>query len=262
MPSLSAAALAALMAMAPTAGAPGASSPGAGSLTASSQTASSATSCVVEDVSVVWGFKESFRSYLSGAIALGEWTVSGDISYQTPLFSFSGGSGAVAPDRSAGDVRFDGQIRFAGHGGILNTSLANPRLEFLGDREAALRFDVTGDTMDFVFVETPAVDFVRITWSGLDESVDAKAGVWEVGDARVTLTPAGSGAFGTYLAGEVFDPLSFRVQVAPECLDAGFNWWWIPGGTVALAAVIGGVWAVTRRGRKSLEPKHPTPEVS
>ena len=262
MPSLGAAVLASVMWVAPIAGAPSAGAPIGGDSSASSPTATSVTSCVVEDVSVVWGFKESFRSYLSGAIALGEWTVSGDVSYQTPLFGFSGGSGAVAPDRSAGDVRFDGQIRFVGHGGILNTSLANPRLEFLGDREAALYFDVTGDTMDFVFVETPNVDFVRIAWSGLEESVDVEAGVWEVSDARVTLTPAGSGAFGTYLAGEVFDPLSFRVQVAPGCLDADFIWWWIPGGTVALAAVIGGVWAVNRRGRKSLEPKHPTPEES
>jgi hypothetical protein len=257
MPSLGAAALATLMAMAPTAGAPGPSSPGA-----SSHTASSATSCVVEDVSVVWGFKESFRSYLSGAIALGEWTVSGDVSYQTPLFSFSGGSGAIAPDRSAGDVRFDGQIKFVGHGGILNTTLSEPRLEFLGNREAALFFDVTGDTMDFVFVENKNVEFVRIKWSRFAESVDSMLGVWEVSDATVTLTSAGSGAFGTYLAGEVFDPLSFRVSVASQCLDQGFRWWWIPGGVAAIVATSGLVWALTRRGRKSPELGHPEPGVS
>ena len=219
-------------------------------------------SCVVEDVSVAWGFKESFRSYLSGAIALGEWTVSGDVSYETPLFGFSGGSGEIAPDRSSGDIGFSGQMRFVGHGGILNTSLADPRLVFLGDREAALYFDVTGDTMDFVFVETKDVDFVRVRWSRFAETLDRRSGVWEVTNATVTLTPTGSGAFGTYLAGEVFDPLSFRVQVAPGCLDQGFSWWWIPGGVVGLASLGGAVWAITRRGRKSPEPGRPEPEVS
>ncbi|HEV8012740.1 MAG TPA: HtaA domain-containing protein, partial [Pontimonas sp.] len=33
--------------------------------------------CQVEDVSITWGFKESFRSYISSSIANGSWEVSG-----------------------------------------------------------------------------------------------------------------------------------------------------------------------------------------
>jgi len=221
-----------------------------------SPSASGPQECVVDEVEVNWGFKESFRSYLSSAIALGEWTVEGDVGYQTPLFSFSGGEGSVSANRTTGDIDFDGAMRFEGHGGILNTSLANPTLRFLGEREASLMFDVRGDTMDFVFVETADVDFVRLQWSRFDESIDARNGVWEVRDARVTLTPAGSGAFGTYVAGEVFDPLSFRITTTPGCLESSLGWWWIPGGAVAIAAVGSAVWAITRRGRKSPEPEH------
>jgi len=218
--------------------------------------ASAPHECVVEDVEVTWGFKESFRSYLSSAIALGEWTVEGDVSYQTPLFSFSGGEGSFSSDRTSGDIDFDGGMRFVGHGGILNTSLDNPTLRFLGDREASLLFDVRGDTMDFVFVETTDVDFVRLQWSRFDQTVDARNGVFEVTNASVTLTPAGSGAFGTYVAGEVFDPLSFRITTTPGCLQGGLTWWWIPGGVVAIAAAGSALWALTRRGRKSPEPEH------
>ena len=219
-------------------------------------TSSAVNDCVVDDVQVSWGFKESFRSYLSGAIALGQWTVAGDISYETPLFGFSGGEGQVSPKRDGGEIDFEGEMRFVGHGGILNTSLSNPTLRFLGDREAALLFDVRGDTMDFVFVETSDVDFVRLSWSLFDETLDVRNGVWEVTDARVTLTPAGSGAFGTYLAGEVFDPLSFRVAVTPGCFERRFSWWWLPGGAVAIAAAGSALWFLTRRGRKSPEPEH------
>ena len=212
--------------------------------------------CAVEEAQVAWGFKESFRSYLSGAIALGKWEVSGDVSYETPLFGFGGGTGSLAPDRQSGDIDFVGDMRFVGHGGILNTTLSNPTLRFLGPREAALVFDVRGDTMDFVFIETRDVDFVRLSWSWFDERVNSRTGVFDVTNARVTLTPAGSGAFGTYLAGEVFDPLSFSVSTTPGCLRGSFNWWWLPGGVVALAVIGSGVWFITRRGRKSPEPEH------
>jgi hypothetical protein len=218
--------------------------------------ASGVDTCVVDDAVVSWGFKESFRSYLSGAIALGKWEVSGDVSYETPLFGFSGGTGSIAPNRHSGDIDFVGHMRFVGHGGILNTTLSDPTLRFLGPREAALVFDVTGDTMDFVFVETRDVDFVRLSWSRFDERVNSRTGVLEVTDARVTLTPAGSGAFGTYVAGAVFDPLSFSVSTTPGCLQGGVSWWWLPGGVVALAVIGSGVWFITRRGRKSPEPEH------
>jgi hypothetical protein len=214
-------------------------------------------SCEVQQAVITWGFKESFRSYLSGAIALGQWTTSGEVSYETPVFIFSTTGGDLAADLSAGEVSFDGELRFRAHGGILDTALANPRLEILGPGEAALFFDVIGETMGGLSVSSEGVDFVRVSWPVRAQSVDSAAGLWSVEGATVVLTPLGSRAFGTYISGEVFDPMSVSMQVTPGCLEQpGMRWWWLPGGVVALA-VLGAAlgWWITRANR-SRAPEH------
>ena len=207
--------------------------------------------CAVEDVSITWGFKESFRSYISSSIANGSWEVSGDVGYEIPEFTFTGRSGFLAPDRSLGEVGFTGGIVFSGHDGILETSLQNPELVVTGPREATLVLDVTGDTMEEVSVKQQNVDFASVTWDGSWETVDADQGVWRVVDAEVTLTQVGSEAFGTYPAGEVLDPMSFTLSLTPGCLeDDGPSIWWIPGGVVAIAAGLSALALAIRRGRK------------
>ena len=207
--------------------------------------------CQVEDVSITWGFKESFRSYISSSIANGSWEVSGDVGYEIPEFTFSGGSGFLARDRSLGEVGFTGGIIFSGHDGILETVLQNPELVVTGPREATLVLDVTGDTMEEVSVNQRDVDFASVTWDGSVETVDADQGVWRVVDAEVTLTQEGSEAFGTYPAGEVLDPMSFSLSLTPGCLeDDGPSIWWIPGGAVAIAAGLSALALAIRRGRK------------
>ncbi|HEV8012484.1 MAG TPA: HtaA domain-containing protein [Pontimonas sp.] len=207
--------------------------------------------CQVEDVSITWGFKESFRSYISSSIANGSWEVSGDVGYEIPEFTFTGGSGFLTPDRSRGEVGFTGGIVFSGHAGILETSLQNPELVVTGPRNATLVLDVTGDTMEEVSVNQQDVDFAQVTWDGSLETVDSDQGVWRVVDAEVTLTQEGSEAFGTYPAGEVLDPMSFTLSLTPGCLeDARPSIWWIPGGVVAIAAGLSALALAIRRGRK------------
>ncbi len=211
--------------------------------------------CQVLESEMNWGFKESFRSYISGAIALGQWTTSGDVSYETPAFTFSGGEGAIAPDRRRGRVAFEGELLFEGHGGILRTSLANPTLSLEGQRQATLVFDVTGDTMDMVSVSADDVEFVTLEWSAGDERLDVATGEWAVTGAQATLTAAGSDAFGTYPEGELFDPLDIRLVVTPSCLtSSALNPWWIAGGFLGVAVVGAGIVGITARARKSPEP--------
>ena len=207
--------------------------------------------CQVEDVSITWGFKESFRSYISSSIANGSWEVSGDVGYETPEFTLTGGSGFLTPARSLGEVGFTGGIVFSGHDGILETSLQNPELVVTGPREATLVLDVTGDTMEEVSVNQPNVDFASVTWDGSLETVDTDQGVWRVVNAEVTLTQEGSEAFGTYPAGEMLDPMSFTLSLTPGCLEeAGPSIWWIPGGVLAIAAGLSALALAIRRGRK------------
>jgi len=215
-------------------------------------------SCVVEEVTIEWGFKESFRSYLSGAIALGTWSTSGDVSYQTPLFTFSGGDGFISADGASGEIAFDGEFRFMGHGGILNTFLSNPRLQFVDEREAILFLDVAGDTMGGVSVEKLGIEFVRVTWPASAETVDSESGVYDIQGAQTVLTDLGSGAFGTYVSGEIFDPMSISLRVPGDCLEnASLSWWWIPGGAVGLAILGGAIWAGVTRANRSRGPERP-----
>ena len=213
--------------------------------------------CQVLESEVTWGFKESFRSYISGAIAMGQWTTSGDVGYVTPAFIFSGGEGTIAPDRASGSVAFEGELLFEGHGGILRTSLANPTLTIDAGRSATLVFDVTGDTMDMVSVSAEDVEFVTLEWSAGDETVDVATGEWVVTGAQATLTSAGSESFGTYPEGELFDPVDIRLLVTPSCFTASaLNPWWVAGGILSLALVGGGVVWTTARARKSPEQGH------
>ena len=210
--------------------------------------------CEVVESEITWGFKESFRSYISGAIALGQWTTSGDVSYETPAFSFSGGEGTIAPDRRSGRAAFEGELLFEGHGGILRTSLANPTLMLDGHRRATLVFDVTGDTMDMVSVSADDVEFVTLEWSAGDESIDAASGEWMITAAAATLTASGSESFGTYPAGEPFDPVDIRLVVTPSCFtQSALNPWVVAGGVLGLALVGGGIVGITARARRSRE---------
>lgn len=212
--------------------------------------------CEVQDVSITWGFKESFRSYISGSIAQGSWEVSGDVGYEIPHFTLTGGTGYVDAARDDGVVAFAGGIVFSGHDGILETSLQNPELIITGSRHATLVLDVTGDTMEEVSVNQLDVPFATVTWGRGSEEVIPSEGVWSVEGAEVVLTPEGSDAFGTYPAGEVMDPMSLRLEVAPGCLNDR-SMWWIPGGVAALAVGASALALAIQRGRKSRGQERP-----
>jgi hypothetical protein len=125
-----------------------------------------------------------------------------------------------------------------------------------GPREATLFFDVTGDTMDMVSVSAEDVDFASVRWSGTGDVVDAETGVWNITQAEVVLNQAGADAFGTYVAGEIFDPMDISVTVAPGCLERPLSPWWWAGGIVAVITAAAAAVLASRRGRRSPEPEH------
>lgn len=215
-------------------------------------------SCVIVEAGATWGFKESFRAYISSSIAQGEWLVSGDVGYDTPDFVLTSGSGSLAPDLTSGDVSFSGAIEFLGHGGILDTTLGNPSLTMTGTREALLTLDVTGDTMEELRVDLERVPFATVGWSESDVTLDSESGSWAVQGAVVTLTREGAEAFGTYPPGETLDPLSWNITTTPGCLEQrGLAWGWILGGVAGLGVILAaGMWAIAR-GNKSRGPERP-----
>ncbi len=91
-----------------------------------------AAACEISDATMTWGVRESFRSYISGSIANGSWEATDGASYETPNFIFSGGSGTA--EQGQAEVNFKGKIHFTGHEGVLDLTLANPKVELLSAR--------------------------------------------------------------------------------------------------------------------------------
>jgi hypothetical protein len=169
-----------------------------------------AASCTVDDATMTWGFKESFRSYISGTIANGEWTVEDGATYSTPSFGWTGGAGELTG--ATGVVAFTGSITFTGHGGVLNTTVANPQLRFDGSDSATLLLDVSGTTQEGVPVDERAVEFATIDLDGAVQGENVA-----LTSSPAVLTEAGAAAFGTYEAGEQLDPISAVLPGAAAC---------------------------------------------
>jgi hypothetical protein len=193
--------------------------------------------CVIEDAQLEWGFKEAFRAYISGAIAAGEWELLEGAEYETPTFTFAG-SGALDSRSGAGEILFTGGIRFTGHGGILDTSVSNPRVIVLDSDSAQLVLDVVGTTQEGLAIEAAGVVFADLDLGAASRSADN--GMLTIAGAPATLTATGAEAFGTYPAGEQLDPVSITGTLADNCGavasvepatdvatgDEQVPWWW------------------------------------
>lgn len=228
--------------------------------------------CAVTGGSLTWGFKESFRSYISGTIAKGSWEPIDGATYETPVFSWPATGGSVDPATGAGSVTFGGGVRFSGHAGLLDTTIANPTL-VLEPGGSRILLDVRGVSMDDALAgvtdrvnSAEQVDFVALDTA----TTPAPTGeVLSAADAATTLTADGAAQFGSYEAGTAFDPVSFEVQLAcaeadvaavatpePTQASAAGNadddataWRWGIGAALAAIAASVAVVAVARRRR-------------
>lgn len=178
------------------------------------QAATPAVGCTVTAASLTWGFKESFRSYISGSIAKGKWDVAGGTTYTTPSFGWADATGDLADGK--GTVQFAGSVRFTGHEGVLDTTVANPALRFDGTGTAVLLLDVTGDTQEGVAIDEKAVPFADVTLPSASavEAALADGGTATIAAGATTLRAEGAKAFGSYETGTALDPITASVTVA------------------------------------------------
>ncbi|MEO8262735.1 MAG: HtaA domain-containing protein [Pseudolysinimonas sp.] len=212
-----------------------------------------APGCDVSGATLDWGFKESFRAYIASDIANGEWTTADGATYETPSFSWTDGTGRWDPATGQGYIDFTGSVRFTGHDGLLDTTIANPTLLLNGD-SGTLLLDVTGATMDGDMIDSLDVSFVD-----LPELAVAGDDAVRTVDAATALSADGEIAFPNYPAGEAFDPVSVTLNVGKTCsteraddvADDGNPALMGPlAGGIALALVAGaGVFFATRRRR-------------
>ncbi|WP_298039181.1 HtaA domain-containing protein [uncultured Microbacterium sp.] len=232
------------------------------------ETAAVIGKCTVEGATLNWGYKESFRNYIEG-IAHGGWDLEG-LEYRYPEFVWGDGTGSYDDETGNGLVDFGGTIVFNGHDGALNTHLSNARVELAGDT-GYIVFDITGTTQGGEAVDQKSVRFVEFSMA----DAVTENGVIALSGAESVLTESGSAAFGTYAAGEAFDPVSFSIPVGEECgivpvaeeeasepeaaavttaqiepisAEAGFPLWaWILIGVLVAGAGVGGGMLIQRR---------------
>ncbi|MBL3698894.1 HtaA domain-containing protein [Leucobacter luti] len=174
-------------------------------------------SCSVSTATLNWGVKESFRSYISGSIANGEWTVSDDMRYETPDFIWNAASGEVASDLESGQIGFTGAVHFTGHDGAMKLDLADPIVEFEGEDTAYLTLTI-GATDSADAGGEAAATTIRAAKIDLTGAVEAGGTELSIQGAVPRLTSEGAAAlngdYGSYVAGEELDPVVLNATVA------------------------------------------------
>jgi hypothetical protein len=180
-----------------------------------------AAACQVTDAQLTWGFKESFRAYVTGTIANGDWTTSGNAGYTTPSFHWAAGGGSVDPASGTGQVGFSGAVRFTGHKGAMDTTIANPVIRWGGATHAVLLLDVSGVSMEEAMAggdkrtTSTGVEFVDLDLAG--GTAVREAGRVTVRAVPAALTAAGQAAFTNYPAGTAFDPITLSYTESSDC---------------------------------------------
>jgi hypothetical protein len=194
--------------------------------TASTSGANSAgesdTTCTAEDgdrkvaeTRMGWGIKDSFRSYIKGSIAKGDWTTTGGAVYSEGNFVFSGSEGTVTTADggvSEGTLKFGGSVLFTGHEGVLRTVISDPEIRINGSTGTLVANIESNDTSG-----NPN-DFGRVVIADLAITEASVADGILDGSASATLSAEGSEALaGYYAAGESLDPVSFRAALSDDC---------------------------------------------
>lgn len=160
----------------------------------------------IKSANLDWGVRDSFRNYVRGGIANGSWELNGT-SYSSDAFNWSNGTGTFKDGK--GSISFSGSVRFTGHHGVLDTTIANPRLEINGN-SGTLYATMNSNDPSGKATNYGEVALLKVDLSGLQSSADAVS----VNGAATTLTAEGAKAFaGFYDAGKDMAPLSFSAAI-------------------------------------------------
>jgi hypothetical protein len=159
-----------------------------------------------------WGVKASFRTYIRGSIASGDYTTAGGASENsdgTIHFPVAGGSYDAAS--GATTARLGGSVHFTGHAGALDMTIANARVVLDGQGAGTLYADVVSKSLDGAgLVAYPGVAFATLDPSAVTAVPGADTMAWT--GIPAALTEAGAPAFASfYPAGQVLDPLTLAI---------------------------------------------------
>ncbi|MEU4995091.1 HtaA domain-containing protein [Streptomyces sp. NPDC021622] len=160
----------------------------------------------VEDAAVDWGVRRTFREYVTGSIAKGEWKLSAGAQDGGAYFRFPEGQGTYDKKKQTLDADFAGTVRFTGEHG-LDLALSKVAVE-VKDGKGTLLADVEskGDK-GVTLKKAPLVTFAA-------GELKPKDGLVSLTEVPTKLTGDGAKAFGSmYKAGSAMDPLSLAVAL-------------------------------------------------
>lgn len=186
----------------------------------------------VNEATMDWGVKSSFRNYLLGSIAhgsielLGTTTADAEMKESASQFHWSSGTGTASADGSGLNVSFgEGNgVHLTGHemtvdgvtGDALDMKFTNPRIEVESASAAMLYFDVKSrefegmTSVSETFFEEDNVAVANIALPEVEQSGNTLT--WT--NAATTMTEQGAVAFGGfYDAGTALDALTFSATV-------------------------------------------------
>lgn len=161
----------------------------------------------IEDAAVDWGVRRTFREYVTGSIAKGEWKLSAGAQDGGALFRFPQGEGTYDDKKQTFDADFAGAVRFTGAHG-LDLALSKVGVE-VKDGKGTLFANVesTGSkgSKGVTLKKAPLITFAA-------KELKPKDGLVSLTEVPSKLTADGAKAFGgMYKAGSEMDPLSLAV---------------------------------------------------
>jgi hypothetical protein len=150
---------------------------------------------------LTWGIKRSFVRYLSFLPDASMSIENGAEATNGSFFTFEPNGAELDPQTGEGTLRFKGEVRMSGHGGMMRLQLLDPWIT-LGPEGATL------------LVSTPGTTGIAVVTFKLPQLEDSAAGfLWQ--DVPTFLTADGAALFnGQYPVGQEMDPLFIRLPAS------------------------------------------------
>ena len=176
----------------------------------------------LQDVTVNWGLKKSFRSYINGPFSQGSQKLTGVTTNEDGSYHFTSAEGTVANGEYS--VTFTGSsIHYTAHHGLLEVIISDLSVT-IKDGVGTVRANVqsrpyNGNTTPNDLVETKNMTIGTFNASGLkvEGNTITLPSVDEENGTRVKLSEEATGAFaGFYKAGQELDALGFSATIVTK----------------------------------------------
>ncbi|MGW2232041.1 HtaA domain-containing protein [Streptomyces formicae] len=162
----------------------------------------------IEDAAVDWGVRRTFREYVTGSIAKGEWKLSEGAQDGGALFRFPQGAGTYDEKKGTLAADFAGTLRFTGEHG-LDLALSKVAVE-VEDGKGTLSANVESKGDRGVSLKKAPL----VTFAAPAKDLKPEDGLVALTEVPSKLTADGAKAFGgMYKAGSAMDPLSLAVAL-------------------------------------------------